>query len=330
MPAPQLHLTFAEELSREADLADEVRAAVRREPRYVRLGAIFHDLPYYGNMPLMALRFTLRRAAESSEWGHRVHYDRPDLFLARFVATAGEFPGPVTRDERLALVAGLCSHAALDLSLHPLVNHIARRETERIGGAESHHHRIAEKYHSLFYHLDARGRDVIGSREMHDKTRVTKRSSILRRATERPLVELALAAYRAMWGEAPTRAQWTGWVRSFAQFGVMVSGRVARRDSLKIRTAACRARYFQCDEFDFYAFMAVARRRVVALANLAHAYFDAGDFGPDAEARLVAALGFDGSLAEPLGVHGPRLSSAADRKRAGTRAAAWPPARGGS
>jgi hypothetical protein len=309
MPAPQLHLTFAEELPHETGLADELRVAAEHEPRYLRLGAIFHDLPYYGNMPLMALRYSLRRPAEPSVWGHRIHYDRPDEFLACFVATAREFPGPVTRAERLALIAGLCSHAALDLSLHPLVNHIARREVARKGGAESHHHRVTEQYHALFYHVDARGRDVIGTREMHDKTKVTKRSSIVRRAAEPALVDLALASYRAMWGEAPRRAEWTGWVRSFAQFGVLVGGWLSRQNSLKLRTPANRALYFQSREFDFYDFMAVARRRLVGIANRAHAYFDGGDFAGAARARFIADIGFDGSLAEPLGVYGPRLAS---------------------
>src|SRR5262249_32667810 len=165
------------------------------------------------------------------------------------------------------------------------------------------------KYHSLFYHLDSRGRDVIGSREMHDKTRVTKRSSLLRRAAEPALVDLALAAYRAQWGESPSREEWAGWVRSFAQFGIMVGGWLSRRNSLKLRTPANRTRYFQSQEFDFYEFMAVARRRVVAIANRAHAYFDARDFSPEARARFIADLGFDGTLAEPEGAYGPRLAS---------------------
>jgi hypothetical protein len=309
MPAPQLHLTFAEELAREPALAAELRSAARREPRYLRLGSIFHDLAYYGNMPLIALRYGLRRPAEPSVWGYRIHYDRPDEFLACFMATAAGFTGPITRAERLALIAGMCSHAALDLSLHPLVNYIARRDAGRFGGAESHHHRLTEKYHSLFYHLDSRGRDVIGTREMHDKTRVTKRSSLLRRTAEPALVDLALASYQAMWGEAPERREWAGWVRSFAQFGRMAGSWLPRRNSLKLRTPANRTRYFQSPQFDFYDFMAVARRRVVAIANCAFAYFDGADFSPAARARFIADLGFDGSLAEPQGAYGPRLAS---------------------
>jgi len=307
MPAPQLHLTFAEELARESSLDDGLRRAASSELRYLRLGSIFHDLAYYGNIPLMAIRYGLRRPAEPSVWGYKIHYDRPDQFLARFVETTATFSGKLTRDERLALIAGLCSHAALDLSLHPLVNYVARRDSVLRGGAESHLHRLTEKYHALFYHLDVYGHDVIGNRVMHDKTRVTKSSSVLRRAAEPPIVDLALAAYQAMWGESPTRAEWTGWVRSFAQFGRMVSGWLSRRNSFKLRTPENRQHYFQSSDFDFYDFMAVARKRVVVIANRSFAYYEAKDFSDAARARFVADLAFDGTLAEPMGVHGPQL-----------------------
>src|SRR5947207_2397661 len=106
MPAPQLHLTFGETLAAEPLLAEELRSACSIEPRYVRLGSIFHDLPYYGNMPLMAIRYGLRRPAEESYWGTKIHYDRPDEFLAHFVATARTIEVALERSERLAVVAG--------------------------------------------------------------------------------------------------------------------------------------------------------------------------------------------------------------------------------
>ncbi|HZS40377.1 MAG TPA: hypothetical protein VFF06_26275 [Polyangia bacterium] len=308
MPAPQLHLTFAELLSREPRLDGALRAACRAEPRYTRLGAIFHDLAYYGNMALMAVRYGLRLPAEESPWGARVHEDRPDEFLARFVATARSIDNALTRDERLAIVAGLCSHVALDLSLHPLVNFLARRDRREQGGAESHHHRLAEKYHALFYHLDSTGRDLIGSgAELHEKTTVTKRSSLVWLAVEAPLVELALASYRAMWNDAPSRRQWMGWVRSFAHFGRMVGHRWALRNSLRLRTSANRRRYFICPEFNFYDFWEAGRLRGIHLANRACAFFERADFSDDARADFIRDVAFDGTLTDPIGRHGPKL-----------------------
>jgi hypothetical protein len=307
MPAAQLHLTFAEALARDPQLADELRQACAAEPRYTRLGAIFHDLPYYGNMAIMAIRYGLRRPAEESYWGQKVHYDRPDEYLAHFVATARTLDVPLTRRERLALVAGFSSHAALDLSLHPLVNHIARRDRARFGGAESHHHRLAEKYHAMFYHLDMLGRDVIGSTEMHEKTRVTKLSSLVWLSAERPLVAFARATYHRMWNEAPAETEWCSWVRSFAHFGVMVGSRVARRNSLRLRTDENRRRYFQSTDFDFYAFWEAGRRRGLEIANRAYRFFQEGDASPAARAQFIADVAFDGSLGEPLGLRGPAL-----------------------
>jgi hypothetical protein len=307
MPAAQLHLTFGATLAREPRLADEMRAACADEPRYTRLGAIFHDLAYYGNMAIMAVRYGLRRPAEASYWGARVHYDRPDQYLAHFVATARSLDSQLSRRERLALVAGFCSHVALDLSLHPLVNYIARRDRARFGGAESHHHRLAEKYHAMFYHLDSLGRDLIGSAEMIELTRVTKRSSLVRLAAEPPVVDFARAAYRSMWNDAPSARQWRAWVRSFQHFGVLVASRVARRNSLRLRTDENRRRYFQCGEFDFYEFWEVGRQRGVEIANHAYRFFDRGDVTAAARAQLAADVALDGSLGEPLGLRGPRL-----------------------
>jgi hypothetical protein len=306
MPAPQLHLTFGETLAAQPELAEELRRAGAHEPQYLRLGSIFHDLPYYGNMALMAIRYGLRRPAEESYWGTKVHYDRPDQFLARFVETARTVEAPLERPERLALVLGFCSHAGLDLAMHPLVNYLARRDALAEGGAESHHHRLTEKYQALYYHIDSRGTDLIGSREMRDKTRVTKRSPLTGRI-EPAIVEFATTAFRRMWCDAPSARMWSGWVRSFAHFGIMVSGPMALRNSLKLRTPANRKRYFQDEAFDFYDFWAAGRARGIEIGNLAYEYFERADFSDMAHARFVAQLAFDGTLAEPFGLRGPSL-----------------------
>src|SRR5215471_7978148 len=308
MPAPQLHLTFGETLGRERLLAPDLRSACAAEERYTRRGAIFHDLAYYGNMAWMAVRYGLRRPAEESYWGAKIHYDRPDEFLAHYVANARSIDNELTRNERLAIVAGFCSHVALDLAMHPLVNYIARRDQRAEGGAESHHHRLAEKYHAMFYHLATRENvDLIGSSEMHEKTRVTKQTSLLRLAVEKHLVDFAISSYQLMWDESPAREEWQGWVRSFAHFGVLVGGYWARRNSRLMRTDENRHRYFQCEDFDFYDFWEAGRVRGIEIANRAFEYFERGVFDVQARAKFVADVAFDGTLAEPLGLRGPAL-----------------------
>jgi len=157
----------------------------------------------------------------------------------------------------------------------------------------------------MFKALDERW-DVVPI-DIRDKTRVTKRSSLLRLAAERALVDFAVATFHAMWSDGPTPRQWMGWVRSFAQFGRMVGGPMALRNSLRLRTPGNRAHYFHCREFNFYDFWEAGRARGIKIANRAFEYFEHADFSPEAQARFVADVAFDGSLAEPLGLYGPAL-----------------------
>jgi hypothetical protein len=307
MPAPQLHLTFGELVARHPGVAPEVRRAVENEPAYTHLGSIFHDLPYYGNMLAEAIRYGLRRPAIDAPWAYRMHCIRPDRFVASYIRSARLTPG-LERPERLALVAGLLSHCALDLTLHPLVNYCARRDTALLGGHETVHHRLTEKYHALFFHLARFGEDVIGRRDFALKTRVVKRGSFSQNTAEPQIVAFMQEAYRGAYGNAPSADLWTGWVRSFRHFGILVSSRIAARNSQKKRRdERLVSRYFRSEgEFDFDRFYVHSERRLAELVNLAFAYFEAGDFSPAAEDAFCAAAHID-NLADPDGIGLPAL-----------------------
>lgn len=283
-----------------------MRHACATEPTYVRLGAIFHDLPYYGNMLAEAVRYGLGSPALDEPWAYRMHSVRPDRFVASFIRAAATTPGPLTRDERLALVGGLISHAALDLTLHPLVNYCARRDTAIYGGHESTHHRLTEKYHALFFHLDRMGHDPIGTAQFREWTRITKQAPRFlggAAQVETPIASFMQDAYRGAYGDAPNARTWAGWVRSFSHFGALVSLPIASRNShKKRRDPSLRPRYFENDVFRFWDFYACSERRVTELANLAYAYFDAGDFSRGSEDAFVRVARID-DLAEPgLGI----------------------------
>lgn len=306
MPAPQFHLTFGELVARHPQVHAAVRAAVDAEPTYTRLGAIFHDLPYYGNMVVEAIRYGLRRPAIDAPWAYRMHCIRPDRFVAGFVRSARVTPGLV-ESERLALIAGLLSHCALDLTLHPLVNYCARRDTALYGGHETFHHRITEKYHALFFHLERFGDDVIGKPAFYEKTRVVKHGSGHRPVAEAQIVAFMSEAYRHAYGNAPQGDQWRRWVLHFRHFGLATGNRLAGANSRKVRQdPALLRRYYRCDDFDFNAFYVHSERRVAELVNLAHDYFTAGDFSPQAEDRFCAAARID-NLADPEPVGLPAL-----------------------
>jgi hypothetical protein len=308
MPAPQLHLTFGTLVKDQPGIHPVLRRACTNEPVYVRLGSIFHDLPYYGNMIAEAIRYGLGSPALDEPWAYRMHSVRPDRFVASYIRAAATTEGPLTRDERLALMAGLISHAALDLTLHPLVNYCARRDTELFGGHESVHHRLTEKYQALFFHMERTGGDPIGTPEFRRLTQVVKDVPPLfgPARVEQPLLGFMRDAYRGVYGDAPEPATWAGWVRSFRHFGMLVALPIAGMNSeRRHRDASLRPRYFENDVFRFWDFYAHSERRVTELCNLGYAYFDAGDFSPAAEDAFVRAARID-DLAEP-GLYHPEM-----------------------
>jgi hypothetical protein len=298
MPAPQLHLTFGNLLSQIPSVPARLARACASEPVYTRLGAIFHDLPYYrpelGNMAVESVRYWLESPALDEPWAYRMHSVTPDRFVASYIRAARQTPG-LSDDERLALVGGLISHCALDLTLHPLVNYCARRDTTRFGGHESVNHRLTEKYHALFFHLDRLGEDPIGRRNFYRQTQVVKDGSWLRARVEAPLGAFMQSAYRGAYGNAPAVATWAGWVRSFRLFGGLVSTPFAAKNSARTgQDMSLRERYFENETFDFYDFYAHSERRLGELTQLALDYFDS----PSDEAAFRKAARID-DLAEP-------------------------------
>jgi hypothetical protein len=226
-----------------------------------------------------------------------MHSVKPGRFVASFLRATMQ--ARLTQPERLALGAGLLSHCALDLTLHPLVNYCARRDTASHGGHESVHHRLTEKYHALFLHLERLGEDPIGTPTFRGWTQVVKQGSLVRARVEAPLGAFMQDAYRGAYGGAPEIATWAGWVRSFQHFGALVAGPWAARNSRRVRRdPALRARYFENEVFDFHAFYAVSERRLAELCNLGYDYVTAGDFSRAAEDAFVEAARID-DLAEP-------------------------------
>jgi hypothetical protein len=294
VPAPPLHLTFAEMMADQEGVPRSVRDAVRQHPIYVHLGGIFHDLPYYIGAVRMALGYWRGNAAEICPWGVRLHMDRPGVFSAHLVETLRHAPGPLTHAERVAFVAGFFSHAALDHTLHPLVNFAAEREAARDGGEVSHHHRLVEKYQSLFIHLELFGKDVIGQPHFYTRmARITQHNPFFRRRVDAGLAEFMTGMMGSFFGEAPSVGEWSGWVRSFRHVAFLVSGSMADRNSRGKRTPEIRERYFSNEDFDFRDFFAASRRRAASMLTLANDYFDLPRADETARAAFARAAALD-------------------------------------
>src|SRR5258706_6423137 len=104
MPAPHFHLSFGSLVQHHEGAPTELRRACAAEPIYTRLGSIFHDLPYYGNMLLEAIRYGLEAPALDEPWAYRMHSVRPARFIASYLRAAAVTPG-LSADERLPLAA---------------------------------------------------------------------------------------------------------------------------------------------------------------------------------------------------------------------------------
>jgi hypothetical protein len=271
-----------------------MRDATRRHPIFVHLGGIFHDLPYYIGALRMALGYWRGNAAEICPWGVRLHMDRPGEFSAHLVESMRHAPGPLTQEERVAFCAGFFSHAALDHTLHPLVNYAAERETRRRGGEVSHHHRLVEKYQSLFIHMEVLGHDVIGKPEFYARiARITRTNPFFRRRVDPGLAEFMTGMLGRFFGESPSADEWSGWVRSFRHIAFLVSGSLADQDSRRSRTEVLRERYFSNEDFDFRDFFAAGRRRAASMLTLAHDYLELPRFDDASRASFARAAALD-------------------------------------
>ncbi|HEY3353835.1 MAG TPA: hypothetical protein VGQ83_11345 [Polyangia bacterium] len=298
MPGATLHVTFID-LLQDAAIPAPFAQAIAAHPRLAHYGAMALDLPYYGNMALMAIRYGLNRPAEFRPWGKRIHDEGGAVpIFARLCARMRD-ASAVPEAGRLALLAGVASHIALDVAQHDLVRFIARREAARGEGDESFHHRYAEKFHSMFFHLDRFGRDVIGSPEWLELTRLTEGGSLLWRRHDPAVTGLWLGALADHYGDAPTVSQWTDWQRNFIHFGFLTSGFLAARNTRLYSTPENRRIYYSNDLFHFPDHMDAAFRLAERMLTLTAEYLDAGRFDDGARKQFLADLQLPKSLGWP-------------------------------
>jgi hypothetical protein len=298
VPAATLHITFAELLA-DAAVPQPVAHAIRARPRYARLGAMLHDLPYYGNMVVAAIRYGLNRPTAYNEWGKRIHVDGSAApILAHLVARLHGVTD-VSGDARLALLAGAVSHLALDAALHDLVRFCAQREMQTQGGDEDFHHKKTEKLHSLFFHFERFGRDLLGHPSWLDRTRLMPEASLWRRRHRPALTEAWLGAIADHYGGAPSVTEWTAWLRNFVHFGFLTSGYLTRRNSRIHATDELRRVYYTNDLFHFPDHFAAATKLAERSIGIVYRYFVTGHFDAAARAKLVVDLALPPNLGWP-------------------------------
>jgi hypothetical protein len=221
MPVEAIHLSaFLDSLTRSAAPVPLKQGRLRE---LGRLGALAIDLPYFSQFPLGVLRYLLKQPTARSPWGEALHRTTP-------VAVAHSLLESVQRlrrdaharaqaDDVLALCLGYVSHLAVDRSLHPLVNQLARELVASDGGDPSHQHTEVEKFHSVLFHEERLGFDFMGRRELAQHIAVDAHAV----HREAHLARAWSASFAHALGKAPTLSELRDWSRGYRQYVALVS-----------------------------------------------------------------------------------------------------------
>ncbi len=259
-----------------------------------RLGAMFVDLPYFDRFALAVVRYALRRPQGYSHWGEVFHQKTP-IALGRLLGEAGRrLSGSTATEEAgrtlMALALGYFSHAAVDTSMHPDINDLARERAARSGLHPSQEHHEIEKFHSLIFHEQRFGADLMGTAKLQHYIEVDG----LCLGDRGPIGDAVQASLIAVHGQAPSQADLRRYARGYLQYCALIGNRlVGPRIGPRPEREAARAEVF--DGFDFPARFATATAKSRHYLDALGAYLADGVFDDSARAAL-AALVPEGSI----------------------------------
>ena len=286
MPAEAVHLSALEDSRPFLDA--EAARALAAHPRAARLGAVLVDLPYFERFPRELARYVLGRPPQPSTWGDRLHREAPSRLGFQLLHAARAMSGP-QRAPLLALGLGYVSHCAVDWTLHPLVNRLARARAQRLGSTEGAQHREVEKLQSVIFHTARFGGEFMGSPSLRQHIGVAAGALLV----DDGLHEALDRALRTTLGAAPTRAAWRDWSRGYAQYVEVLSSPFGRLIATQSERARERAELYDVPDLPRRHDEAVARS--AAYINAAFSAFEAGHDDFD---RYRLAIP-EGSIDEP-------------------------------
>jgi len=289
VPAEGIHLlALADTL-----LATPSAAAATRLPPLraaARLGAVFVDLPYFDRFGQAVLNYVLGRQQASSRWGDVLHHRSP-IELGRRLGEASVRLGAAsaTREEGQllrALALGYISHAAVDTSMHPMVNRLALERTAALGAktTANQQHQEVEKYQSVLFHEERLGFDMMGDARLTDYIHIDF-APLVRPG---PLAQAVAEALRLTHGDAPTAAEFGRWTRGYGHYTRILRSPLGK--TIVTAKDKRRERPALYDRLDFPArfaeAVALSRRYVEAM----HSYLTDGAFDPSAQAALARII----------------------------------------
>lgn len=288
MPAEAIHLSALADTLESASAYARAATASPRLHAAARLGALYVDLPYFDRFALAVVNYLRKRPQVGSRWGG-IHHTQTPIARGRLLGEAGvrlsrQAQTREAGEYLVALALGYISHAAVDRSMHPLVNRLAAERAQRLSTAHSVEHQEVEKFQSILFHEARFGFDFMGRVEL--SRHVTVEAEPLWKPG--PVASALDRVLRELHGEAPGPELLKRWARGYSQYVWLISGPLGK--TVAPAAAKERERGWSFVEVDFPArftdAVAQSRRWVDALSRyLADGAFDAG-----ARAELEAVV----------------------------------------
>lgn len=236
VPAEGIHLSALDDLIATGPWRCVSRLATGARREAARLGSVLVDLPYFESFAMAVANYLLGRPQRSSPWGDTLHHQQPIAVGRRLMAAgfaelraAGSAQPAQERAELvIAFALGYIAHAAVDRSMHPLVNYLARQRSERGGRSpgrtqDQEHHEV-EKYQSILFHEERFGIDMMGRLFLYNYLDIDF-SLLCGRRGERwgPLWPALYNALYGTHGRAPTLGDFRRWTGSFDDYRLILT-----------------------------------------------------------------------------------------------------------
>ena len=171
MPASIAHMLISRESRRRISGMPEYKefaGALEAHKRYMELGSLGPDLPYYESMVKAGVNLLLDRSDKPmgvDQWSYQLHSKDPNIFPLKMIEIAWRESNPEFAEweeddcQKFAFVCGFLTHIAADQMIHPIVNKVAGPYYK--GGDHREVHRECEVYQDVVIYQKIVGKDLM-------------------------------------------------------------------------------------------------------------------------------------------------------------------------
>lgn len=171
MPASIAHMLISRESRRRISGMPEYKefaSALEAHKRYMELGSLGPDLPYYESMVKAGVNLLLDRSDKPmgvDQWSYQLHSKDPNIFPLKMIEIAWRESNPEFAEweeddcQKFAFVCGFLTHIAADQMIHPIVNKVAGPYYK--GGDHREVHRECEVYQDVVIYQKIVGKDLM-------------------------------------------------------------------------------------------------------------------------------------------------------------------------